>query len=833
MDHQARARMQQLIQSSQKVRAADFSSILNQFVPDIKVLSLDCFDTLIWRRAASPTDVFYDLHQSEIFRSLGLNANSRINAEGKARALMAVKNNHHEVTLKDIYRAWLPDATVDQVNQLIETELKYELNHCYGFPPVFDLIRAAKCAGLKIIIVSDTYFEPDQLKRLLDQHVPADVIQSIDRIFCSSAYQCGKPAGLFSQVIKAMQCKPEEILHIGDNPIADYAAPTLMNMKALQFMNQEEYISDLLRLQETTIKMIDPSVRSTQSLSYPFRGVFASQNLPLKPETLIGYAALGPIMYAFARFICDEIKKYQAENKELKVVFLMRDGHLPALSCEALMGHEVGKRVRISRFASYAASFCTPEDVDSYLIEVGKSNRFHDIARQLLLSEKVAEPLIKTALKSDKPEEEFIKQVRQKNIVSIILNQSAKYRRRLMAHLIKEVGLKKGDTLMLVDLGYSGTAQRRLTPAFKQLGVEVIGRYLISLRVPGWDVNRRGLLDPSWCDDKAMQTIVFYIMLLEQLSTSNERSVVDYDEEGNAIYSDVSMNAQQQTKLDHIQSECVRFIRDASQFFANAKMTVTDEVLRHTAMAELARLIFMPTQVELDYLQTFEAEMNLGTIDILRVFDPVQGLIGMRRRGMFYMERPSKMTRTNYPAELRSVGMELLLSLIAQHRFGLDLKLKDMAVRKEILEIVFQQNSETFATQIEAMATYDGFYAVWLPANIQINMNVGKKYDWIQVESIELITMDAFVNQSETQNTTNAWQYVACEQMKMHAGNLFEMLSDKSALIFYPPVHLKNDHVFRVVFRPITNKALGNETIKNNQDNASVSTNTTETTSQI
>src|SRR3546814_4888259 len=60
---------------------------------------------------------------------------------------------------------------------------------------------------------------------------------------------------------------------------------------------------------------------------------------------------------------------------------------------------------------------------------------------------------------------------------------------------------------------------------------------------------------------------------------------------------------------------------------------------------------------------------NLGTEDLLQVFDQDKGLEGLRRRGLFFMEKNLKTMRTNYPAELRAAGLELVLLLMAQLRF--------------------------------------------------------------------------------------------------------------------------------------------------------------------
>jgi len=814
MDKMTQMKLQSMMQAADKIRASELLSLLEKSKGKIKILSLDCFDTIIWRKTATPKDVFYKLQHQPTFKSLGLNAVLRISAEGKARQFSIINGNHGEVTLTDIYTDGFSKLTDIQVNNLIKEELETEKSVCYAFPPIIELIREAKNNGMKIIIVSDTYFNEEQLRIILKKALPADILPLIDKIFCSSEYKKAKISGIFGDVLSHMHCAPEEILHIGDNVAADYIMPKAFNINAFHFIQHDDYINDLIRLQSISAKMIDPSINSQNALYSPFRGVFSGEKLSTNnPEILIGYASLGPLMYAFSQFICHQIAELERNAKNPKVLFLMRDAYLPSLACKAFAGEDIGKRVRISRFASYAASFLTPEDVDSYLIEIGNTNRFYDVARQLLLPEKVYEPIIKVAERSQNPTSEFIKLVRRKDIVRIILNKSEEYRARLILHLKKEVGLEPGSTLVLVDLGYSGTAQRRLTPVFQKINIELRGCYLLSLRVPNWESNRCGLIDPSWCDDHAMQSVVFYITLLEQLCTSNEKSVIDYDEKGNAIYSDVVMSEQQHQKIVNIQSACERFIHDAKAFFNTANITLSNEIFRQVAMTELTRMIFLPTESELEYLKNFQAEMNLGTNDILRVFDPEQGLIGLRRRGMFYMEKPSKTTRTNYPAELRAAGIELVLSLIAQHRFGLDLKLKDMALRKEFILIGFQQGNEVYKTTTEAVATHDGFFAIWLPANLKTSIYFGEKYEWLQIESAELITMDAFVNQNETQNTLDALPNMIFDKVENSGGNIYQLSTVAAAITFNPVISsMENDFVLRLVFRPLVKRAGATET---------------------
>jgi hypothetical protein len=488
----------------------------------------------------------------------------------------------------------------------------------------------------------------------------------------------------------------------------------------------------------------------------------------------------------------------------------MRDGYLPSLAIEELAGRPLGQRVQISRFCAFAASFRSKEDILNYFIEIGQTNRYDDLARQLLLPEQIAKAIIQNALKSQHPTFEFIRQILQPDTLNFILNQSAEFRARLLRYLQKKADVQAGDTIVLVDLGYSGTAQRRLTPVFKDLGIDIVGRYLISLSVPGWQANRRGLLDPTCYDDRALQSLVIYISMLEQLCTTNERSVVNYDNQGEPVYSSVQMSQPQYEKLTHIQNEGLRFVRDAKKFFEQANVTLSDTMLQQATIANISRLIYLSTEAELNYLKSFEAEMNLGTDDILRVFDMDKGLSDLRKRGMFYMENPSISKRTNYPAEVRSIGMELSLSLMAQHRYSLYLKMNDMVLKREKIDVTFVRGHETHQTSVEAISTHEGYFALLLPAgvgNTQITVHLGRSYQFVQIENAELIVLEAFIKQNESNNVVDMQSCLNYTKMIHKGDKLFECTESEGAVIMKPTMQLPPlQYIYRLIFRPIVKK---------------------------
>ncbi len=794
----------------EKVRASDLISALNHYENKIKVLSLDCFDTLLWRKAATPTDVFYDLQNRPAFHALGFTSLMRVTAENNARKIKMIQHNKYEVRLNEIYQAHFPNLSKEQLQALADDELAAEIETCYAFPPLLELIRKAHEKKIKIIIVSDTYLKLHELTHLLTKTLPADVMAAIDKIFCSCEYGKSKRGGIFKDVIKKLNVPASTILHIGDNVTADFIAPRRMKINALHFQHHDEHIEDLLRMQALSASIINPDVRYQRPLDHPFRGLLATTKIcPQKTEELIGYATLGPIIYAFAAYILDEIKQFEQAGKKVKAAFLMRDAYLPSLATDAIAGESIGKRIRISRFTAYSAAFRTKNDVDRYLAEVINTNRFEDIARQLLIPSEIAAPLIQHALQDADPALKFSQLVHHETILQCIFKESHNCRLKLKNYLEKELDLKKGDSLLFIDLGYSGTAQRLLEPVFKEeYGIEIIGRYLIALPIPNWESSRRGLLDRSHFDERTLHTLVAYIALLEQLCTSSEKSVIGYDDAGNPLFNESTFSDEQYRKLNLVHTECLRFVREAKLFLKD--IPLSQRMLRDNTAAALIRMIYIPTESEINYLQSFEFDLNLGTNDIFNMFDIEKGLIGLRRHGIFssFMEKNSKSFRTNTPAELRAAGLDMSLTLLSQHRFALDFRLKDIHLRHEKLNIIAMHGNESTQTTMEAQVTHDGYFALCVPlgtGNFQIGILFGQKYQWVEIESTELIKMETFLTTSESAFREDYSSNLLFGQMENRGGKLFECTSPVGFMMVNPTLQGKNENNYavRVVFRPI------------------------------
>lgn len=792
-----------------EIPAAELGGLLER-VPLPKRLSLDCFDTILWRRTATPVDVFHDLQHRPAFRARGLEAVLRTRAESDARLLQWVRHGTYEVGLAQIYRTAFPDLGDAEIESLVEDELAAEMQACYAFPGAIALLRDAARRGVPVMVVSDTYLSQSQLQRLLAHCLPSDALAAIDRIACSSEHGVSKAGGLLKRLLERWPISAGAVLHVGDSDRADLQSASALGMRAVLLKHTDESIAAQEQMYAMALGMVEPAVRRERSLARPYHGVLASAGALDTPEASIGYAALGPVLHAFARFVLDEREAMAAAGERPKLLFLMRDAHLPRLACEAVAGAPVGVPVRISRFAAFAASFRTRADVERYVSQFANPDYFDAMARQLLLPANVAERVLARARGSRTPIAEFVRQLMRDDVLRAIFDASKRYLAKLRRYLERQAGIEPGDTVVFVDLGYQGTAQRQLEPVFRdEWGVRVVGRYLLSARTPGWERSRRGLLDPSWCDDRTIASIVPYVAVLENLCTSNDTSVVDYTDDGEPVLDDALIGDRQHEQVAAIQREALRFVADAERFFA-ATGDAAAAARRDAALGELVRLVFFPTRGELSRFGSFELDMNLGTRKTLRLHDTAAGLAGLRERGLFFMENNLDSMRLMRPAELHAAGIEMSTMLLAQHRFGLEIGVRNSTLRCEPMRVVLMCGDELAQERLEALHTHDGWFSLHVPlgaAGMHAGVAFGERLRFVQIDSVTTIPVDVLYGDRESENRLDIGGRVIFDGMLDRGDGLYECTGPASLMIVPP----SNDPagrrlVARVVFRPVVGR---------------------------
>ncbi|MER9664474.1 HAD family hydrolase [Mesorhizobium sp. M0159] len=774
-----------------KIKSHDINSILDDFGDSLTVLSLDCFDTLLWRKTATPRDVFAVLADSPVARRLGVTPHQRISAAARAYRAKLLENGSGEIDIGDIYR-FFTSLSGEERELLAEAEIRTEMNVCFAFSPYVELIRLAHARGIKIIVVSDTHLREHELRRLLARHLPADVMQAISKIYCSVDYGTSKSHALFQIVIKECGVPASQLIHIGDNDVADAQAPRKLGMRALHFLPFDHEVADFLRLQHAASSLIVLEQAAPKAVVQPcyspFRPLFSVANLrPYAPETVIGYMSFGPVLYAYARFLMDEVEALQQQGKRVRVFFLLRDAYLLSAACEAYARKPVGKLVRIRKFVAVAASFKTRADVDYYISGIEPEyDNLHATAKQLLLPPEVRELLIRIAHQSDDPKTAFHQLLHDDDVLELIFKNSFALRTRLMRYMSKELELEDGDTIILADIGYYGKTLDFLIRTFeKELNVEILGRYLVGSDAPYRPVNSKALITtPFWNYN-----------LFEQCCVLKEGAVVDYDSDGEPVIGETKLGEKQYAKVANIQAECLRFIQDARTFFTRSGVTHEYSILQQAAHAALFRHVYMPMEAELEYFKDFQHDKFMGPDRKKTIYDLESAWKNVRCL-------PSPYRLGAYGT--RSLGLDFTFSALVQQRFQLDLGPEDMSVRFSPLKVSMVGGAhESKVFLLRANHLHDGYFSIILPyvSGVSVKMLLGENYEWLQIEGLQLLNKARSV-------CTSVSSSLDLEEINRE-GEIYRCLSQASVATIRPVdlQQFKTPHYYRMIFRPLVSRA--------------------------
>ncbi|WP_448661345.1 HAD family hydrolase [Sphingomonas sp. CJ20] len=768
--------------------------------PDVTTLSLDCFDTLLWRDTHAPRDLFGLLP--------AITVPQRQWAEQRARTASLVKRHRAEVSIGEIYAELYPNATAAERDAAIQHELDAEALHCFAFAPTVALMREAKRRGLRVIIVSDTYLDEAQLRALIAAAAGADVAALIDQLFCSSVHGASKSEGLYKHVLKKLRIAPDKILHIGDNPNADVAGVEPFGVHTLHLHQFSDATEQRLRLEAAVGTMLHPTEALAATNFQPHRATLAAvEPLIEDPAEALGFSVLGPVLHGFDRWLADEAEALRARHGgTVHCLFLMRDGHLP-MRVHAASGRESpAHAIEISRFTATAAAFDSPKAITRYLQhEVGTDMKV--VAKQLLLTQAEIGALMKQ-LPQKGTLGAFLAAVSSPARVRQTIARSTAFAERLAQHVRATVAPAPGDTLMLVDLGYNGSVQNEIEPVLRRLlGVEVAGRYLLLREQYQTGFDKKGLIDPTHYDAHTLESMCANVAVLEQVCTAAQGSVVDYAADGTPLRRANSIKGRQSEVRERIQAGCIRFEQAQRDGILRASAPDAAVMWRRNAAATLARLMFLPLPQELDVIAAFEHDVNLGVDDVVPLFDTDIAQRGLRQRGLFYMKGSERMY---LPAELHGEGLALKLTLLAHKRFGLALKYADFIDRTIALPVIVADGTNVTTSTVTATPTHDGYYMAPIPigdCRYSVALQFGQIYEWLQIDSAVFMPTVDFLSETPRRDVERD-ATLSLEDMTQAAPHLFQCENAFGFMMVPPPPRESDEQMMlAVTFRPIVARA--------------------------
>jgi hypothetical protein len=110
-----------------------------------------------------------------------------------------------------------------------------------------------------------------------------------------------------------------------------------------------------------------------------------------------------------------------------------------------------------------------------------------------------------------------------------IFAASSNHRANFIRYVRKQIRPKAGETLVLADLGYSGTIQDQIKEILAQdFDLRVEGRYLILREATTSQTGKKGLIDYRSMNRNSLSLLLTQIQTLEQLTVNDNGSLVQY-----------------------------------------------------------------------------------------------------------------------------------------------------------------------------------------------------------------------------------------------------------------------------------------------------------------
>lgn len=719
------------------VRAYDLATVLDRAPPGITTLSLDCFDTLLWRNTHGPRDVFAGIALP------GGAMEPRSWAERNEQRIAYARTGAHETRLDAIYRRLLMNGREDEIAAAVEHELVLEASHLFPFAPAVALMREAKSRGLTIVIVSDMYLTADQLRRLLRECAGDEVLAMIDHIFMSCEHGVGKATGLFGHVLKGLRARPEQLLHIGDNKAADLDGAAAAGLHAVHLQQFDDEAANRLRLEMVANVMIDPAVRVTVPALQPHRAGVAMRRSDDIAHVL-GHDVIGPAMHAFAEFIHEEAADLAARTgRRVRPVFLMRDGHLPSLVYDALYPGSGAVKAEISRLVATRATLTDDAALDRFVAENVHAMTPQSFVRHLMLQPAEYAAALRVPAGGD-PAKPLLKLVRQGDIRRRIFRRARAFADRTIAHL-RAAGVQDGDAVLLVDIGYNGSVQNVIAPMLeREMGLTVAGRYLFLREKFVSGLDKRGLLGVDLIETRAMHALATCVAVVEQMCNVEQGSTIDFEDDGTPVREAYVLNPGQHAVRERIQAAAVAFARDARAAMHRRPTSDDMTARRRMASAILARLLFLPLPREIALFESFDHDNNLGSASVERLLDPAEAQEGLRRRGLSYVNETGRMY---VPAEIARHGLPLNISLMTTSRFGLDFRNADFQVGGIDVPVLMLDATEQAVVPITAYPTHDGWYRIAVPVargGVTCAIQLGRLWSCVQLGDARWIAADHY-----------------------------------------------------------------------------------------
>jgi len=492
----------------------DFSATLFiEAAERAKIISFDFYDTLFTRPLTDPELLFDIIGETLSIKNF---LEDRKKAQTSAFQKMH-ESGRFEITLNDIYSFINYSEINSEQIELLEERLEKIL--LSPNPEIFPLFKFLCDKGHKVIITSDMYLS----KTFFQKHLNDLNLLDIDLFISSDKNATKRDQGhLFDKIIRHFQIDATDLVHIGDSKKGDYEKALERGVIAFHYkpfwLNEEKSHKDL-----------NPQT----SLSIGLNRIFKKTNETSIFEE-VGYKLGGAFLVSFYNWLSEQCQIDKIDH----LLLVSRDGY--NLSQLANIDEECDLPKYSYFFGSrnlFTLACVDDQNFQSYINFFLSGNEGLS-PYELLERLGVQAPDSNLMMSIGFPDDYIISSSDTAMLRSLIsafkwqiLRVCERNRRCLIFELTK-IGIKNGQKVGFVDIGWNGTTQDSFSIFVKKYFDIQLHGYYFSLT--GTDdcksrrlgLNMKALIEPTKHSKEYWEAIYKYRVLLEFLFSAPHPTVI-------------------------------------------------------------------------------------------------------------------------------------------------------------------------------------------------------------------------------------------------------------------------------------------------------------------
>jgi predicted HAD superfamily hydrolase len=616
----------------------EVNSKLADLIDNARYVSFDIFDTAILRNVLVPVDVFtlvQKQYETNNDNDLADYQNKRKQAERRVRKKVYQQQQVSEVSLTEIFECLREDCDWDV--QLAETlknlEIETETKICRRNQFIFAVYRYCLSQQKRVVFTSDMYLPLAAIETILK----AAGYDNFEKIFLSSELRLTKHQGdLYPYIVERLGCKPEQILHIGDNQRSDIVMAHKHGVKTYHYekpltraLGDRSFRQEKFAKKAACRKTLEESIYLATLVNKYYNRPLAQQSINEENSFWydLGFKNLGVLFLSFSNWLREETKRNGIE----KIFFLSRDGYimkrvydlLASLDARALPAEYLYASRRalnipgIVELDEVALNFLlggtSVLKVSQFLERAGlQPDRYFEQLQQAGLNdldEKIIAPWQYQKLKN------FYQSIADD------IKQVAAKERETLAQYLKSIGFFDRQKVAVVDIGWHGSMQYSLAGVVKALGknLEIEG-YYVGTKVGAKKFQQKGMKMSSYlcdCDRPSYykNTIRLSTEIFEFIHSAPHGSVIKYSNQAGEIKPVLENNDRKESELAKVQLMHVGALDFIEEYLANFKnyscLKIPDKDM---AIKPLRRVLREPILLEAQRLGDIEHVESFGIV---------------------------------------------------------------------------------------------------------------------------------------------------------------------------------------------------------------------------